>query len=87
MFKFAKSEDKVARRDFIAECLPDLCDAEWELWMNRINYVFEVYEYATGSLGSQITDRARLRTYFGLEHHIELPNVAQGVSIWTFDTH
>src|SRR3989344_2548080 len=56
LFELTYAEDKVARRDFVAESLPYLADAERQFWVERINHVFKVHKYSAGGLRPQVRD-------------------------------
>src|SRR3989344_571317 len=77
--KLPRAEQKVAWRDFVSERLANLRDAEWELRMERVNYVLEIDEHALRGFGTKV--RRGCRVFHGtdmcFEHHVELPSFAK----------
>ena len=74
LLELARAEGEVARRDFVAEGLADLRDAEGHLAARGALHVLEVDEDALRRLGAQIDLRLAVLGHAlkGLEHHIEL---------------
>ena len=56
LFKFTAAEGEIARSDFVAKGLADLCDAEWNSNARAVDHVFEVGEDALRGFWSQICD-------------------------------
>src|SRR5439155_24766704 len=75
----ARAEDEIARRDLVAEGLPDLRDAERQLPARRLLHVIEVHEDALRRLGPQPRDRCGVlhRPDERLEHEVEAPRWAE----------
>jgi hypothetical protein len=79
LLQLAHPEDKVARRDLIAERFPDLRDAEGQLAAGRVEYVLEVDEHPLGCLRPQVGERLGIgdRADLGLEHQVEGARLGQ----------
>src|SRR6185436_17935456 len=54
LLKFSRTKNKIARRNLVSKCFPDLRDSKRELGMKRINHIFEIHEYAARRLGAQV---------------------------------
>src|SRR3989338_3703254 len=89
LLELARAEQEIARRYFVAERLPYLCDSERQLRVERVDDILEVDENAASRLGAQIRNgRIVLAcTYLRLEHHIELahrPEISAAVRTFFF---
>ena len=73
LLEFAAAEGEIARRDFVAEGLADLRDAERNAHARGIADIPEVGEDALRGFGAQIRERVLVadRTTVGLEHEVE----------------
>ncbi len=79
LLEFARAEDEIARRDLVAERLPDLRDAEGQLPPRRVQNIFEVDEDPLRRLRPEVCD---VRLFLGgpherLEHQIEKPRLGE----------
>ena len=74
LFELAAAEYEIARRDFIAERLADLRDAEGDFDAARVADIFEVGEYSLRGLGAQVGDGCFVaqRADVCLEHQVEI---------------
>ena len=82
---FTIAEDKVARTDFVTECLSLLGNAEWKARINSIENIFVISEDTLGSFGAKVGD-VLLDKFGGViwhdganvssEHHVEFTNWA-----------
>ena len=79
LLEFPGPEGKVARRDFISECLAYLGDAEGKLFTGGVDHVGEVDEDALGGLGAQVHLAGGVlhRPHECFEHQVELTRVGQ----------
>ena len=73
LLELAAAEGEVPWRDFVAERLADLRDAEWNLDPAGVDDVVEVGEDSLGGLGSEVGLRTLVanRAAVGLEHQVE----------------
>src|SRR3712207_2826390 len=76
LLELAGAEDKVARRDLVAEGFALLRDPERHLHPARLEHVLEVHEDPLRCLWPEVCDvfRALDWPHVGLEHQIEGPN-------------
>src|SRR5438105_3521138 len=79
LLKLTHAEDEVARSDLITKCLTDLCQAERQAWMERVDNVLVVHKHTAGSFRTQVRHCRSIvgRTHLCLEHHVELAHIAQ----------
>jgi len=79
LLELARPEREVARRDLVAERLPDLADAERDLDARRGDDVLEVDEDALGGLRTQVRLGRRIeqRSEGRLEHQVELARLGE----------
>ncbi len=73
LFKFADAENKVARRDFIAERLTDLRNAKWYFARCRIYHIFKLRKNGLSRFGTQISKIFPVfnRTDIRFKHQVE----------------
>src|ERR1700733_15273665 len=73
LFELAHAKNEIARRNFIAESLSDLSDAEGQPARCRVEDVLEVREYALSCFGSQVCIGFFVdhRTNCCFEHHVK----------------
>ena len=77
LLELAHAEDKLARHNFVSECLSYLRDAKRHFHAARFLHVQVVNKDALCRFGAQINlaGGIRQRTHFGREHQVELANV------------
>src|SRR3990172_2591929 len=79
LLEFARAEREIPRRNFVAEALADLRDAERNLHARTIEHVLEIDENALGRFGPQ--ERrvflAAHRADDRLEHQVELSRLGE----------
>ena len=73
LFKFARAENEVARRDLVAERLADLRNTERQFHATGIDDVFEINKHALRRLRPQISDGRTIGhgADVRLEHHVK----------------
>ncbi len=83
LLELARAENEVARRDFVAEGLADLRDAERNLHARRIDDVFILKEDALRGLGAQIDLGILVLEHadMGFEHKIERARLGERARI------
>lgn len=74
LLELTRSENEISRRDFVAERLTDLRDAERRLLPTRLQHVGKVDEHALCSFWSQVGNRRIGLDWAGmrLEHQVEI---------------
>ena len=79
LFKFADAEDEVAGRDFVAEALADLTDAERHFFTGCALHVFEVDKDALRGFGAEIDGGSGVfrDAYERLEHEVEFSHARE----------
>ncbi len=88
LFEFARTKNKIAGTNFIAEGFALLGKAKWHVWVDGVNDVFVVSEDALGGFwaeigfGRVISNGADM----GSEHHVELLDVVPILfaTVWAF---
>src|ERR1035437_9212327 len=79
LLEFARAEDEIPRRDFVAECLPDLRDAERHFLPRRLLHVEEIHVRSLGRFGTQVDRGGGVfhRAHVRLEHQVKLTRLRQ----------
>src|SRR5439155_19315434 len=79
LFEFARAKSEIARIDFVAKRLADLCDSERQFFSRNVEDILELNENRLRGLRTQISHVRFLfsRADVGSEHPIEPPRLRQ----------
>ena len=86
LLEFARAENEIARRDFIAEAFADLCDAEGNLYARGVDDVFEFEKDALGRFGAEICLHRIDSANLGCQHQIKLPRLRKRARLFRIRT-